>query len=272
MKKLLKPSDVLALGLAGALDVFEEIRDPLGIMANGCKAIYGWVPARYRRHNFSRVITRQLQTGDIEKVTRGDDVYLRLTSAGRDRIVRDFPMVSLAMKPWDRRWRVVIFDIAEIDKSTRDTLRIKLRELGFGMLQESVWITPHDVSVDIREFLEHHELEESAFVLEVSEILAGDEEALVRKIWHLDEIEKAYREIIEDVKKLKDMYVVHSGRVRQHTDKKKGDVGEETRKIRQRYLEVLLSDPCLPRELLPGDWPAFEARRLVRDLRKMVSH
>lgn len=272
MKKLLQPGDVLLLGLAGVLDVFEEVRDPFGLNAQGCNALYGWVPARYRRHNFSRVMARKLTTGDVDKVVKGDDVYLRLTSAGRERIVRDFPMFSLAVKPWDRRWRVVVFDIAEIDKSTRDALRNKLRELGLGMLQESVWITPHDVSVDLREFLEHHELGDAAFVLEISKILSGDEESLVRKIWHLDELEDAYRDIIEDVTKLRNMYVIERGRVIKHTSKKIGILAGEARKIRRRYLEALLSDPCLPKELLPDDWPASKARQIVQDLKKISTY
>ncbi len=196
MKKLLKPSDVLLLGLAGAMDVFEDIKDPLGVISTGSKNLYGWVPERYRRHNFSRVVGRQLKTGDIEKVVKGDQVYLRLTSAGREKVTRDFPMFSLAQKPWDRRWRLVIFDIAELNKSVRNSLRNKLKELGFGMLQESVWITPHDVSIDVREFLESYDLGDVVFVLEVSEVLAGDTEALIRKIWNLNNIEKEYLESI----------------------------------------------------------------------------
>ncbi|MBI5620782.1 hypothetical protein HY949_03320 [Candidatus Gottesmanbacteria bacterium] len=149
-------------------------------------------------------------------------------------------------------------------------MRDKLRQLGLGMLQESVWITPHDVSVDLREFLESRELGEAAFVLEVSSILAGDQEALVRKIWNLDILEDAYREIIEDAKKLKDLYMASSGRNLQYTTGKKTELTEEGRKILQRYGEVLLSDPCLPKELLPAEWPAGEVRRAVRDIQKIM--
>ena len=112
MRKLLRPSDVLLLGLSGIMDIFEDIKDPLGIMATGSKNLYGWVPERYRRHNFSRVVDRQLRTGDIEKVIKGDQLYLRLTSVGKEKIARDFPMLPMAAKPWDRRWRMVMFDIS----------------------------------------------------------------------------------------------------------------------------------------------------------------
>ena len=271
MKKLLRPGDVLLLGIAGALDVFEEVKDPFGVMARGCHSLYGWVPTRYRRHNFSRVVGRQLKTCDIEKVIKGDEIYLRLTSEGKERMTRVFPLLRLANMPWDKRWRLVIFDIVEIDKSTRELLRDKLRQLGLGMLQESVWITPHDVSIDLREYLESQDLGDTAFVLEVSAILAGDQALLVRKIWNLDALEEAYREIIEEATQLTDMYVASSGRHLQHTEAKEANVTQRERKVRQRYIEALLSDPCLPKELLSADWPAMNARRAVRNLRKATS-
>ncbi len=278
MKKLLRPGDVLALGLSGALDVFEEIKDPLGVMARGCQSLYGWVPPRYRRHNFSRLLSRQLKTGDIEKVVKGDEVYLRLTSAGREKIVRDFPMLSLAATPWDKRWRVVIFDISEINRIIREALRDKLRQLGLGMLQESVWITAHDVSIDLREFLESKGLEDATFVLEVSAVLAGEQEALVRKVWNLDAIEAGYRTVIDETNKLQDMYVRSDGRTLQHTGmggggdaEKATEKADRVRTIREKYLETLLADPSLPKELLPGGWPAEEARRAVKKLQRLLA-
>lgn len=281
MRKLLKPGDVLLLGLAEALDVFEEIGDPFGLMARGSEFLYTWVPPRYRRHNFSRVVARQLKTGDLEKVVKGDEVYLRLTSAGKEKVVRDFPLLSRVKEPWDKRWRIVIFDIAEIDRNAREALRDKLRQLGFGMLQESAWITPHDVGVDLREFLESRDLGDEAFVLEVSAILAGNQELLVRKVWNLDALEVVYQDIIDDVTKLKDMYVISNGRHSQHTSSKnqkgigkritKETLAEASARVRRGYLEALLSDPCLPKELLPRDWPSEKARRAVQELQKIIA-
>ena len=45
---------------------------------------------------------------------------------------------------WDRRWRVVIFDIPEKRKSVRVSLRRFMEEYGFVRLQNSVWIYPYD--------------------------------------------------------------------------------------------------------------------------------
>ena len=93
MKKLLKPVDILKLGMAEALDIFEELNDPLGLMSRGCELLYGWVPPRYQKRNFSRVLLRSLKTGDIRKVVKNQEVYLRLTSQGKEKLKRDFPLL-----------------------------------------------------------------------------------------------------------------------------------------------------------------------------------
>ena len=51
MRKLLKPKDILLLGLAHVLDFAEEVRDPGGFISFSYKNMYGWIPRRYRRNN-----------------------------------------------------------------------------------------------------------------------------------------------------------------------------------------------------------------------------
>ncbi len=43
---------------------------------------------------------------------------------------------------WDKKWRLVFFDIPEKRRSVRNALRDKLKELGFYELQKSVFIYP----------------------------------------------------------------------------------------------------------------------------------
>lgn len=264
MKKLFKPGDILLLGLAGAGDIFEEIKDPFGIAAANAKEIYGWVPRRFRRSNFSRMVLNRIKTGEIEKRVKGDDVYLRLTSAGKNRVVRDFPVLNFQNKRWDGKWRVVIFDIKEINKYLRNRLRDKLRELGFGMLQESVWITPHDIGKDMREFLEEKKLGAMVFVLEVENILVGNRDILIRKIWDLSFLEESYLEILNRVD------VILSDRTKLDTAYFKKKREERVQKIREKYLQILLIDPCLPKELLPENWAGEKARKAILRLKIMV--
>ena len=47
-------------------------------------------------------------------------------------------------KRWDKKWRVLIFDIAETRKHIRDDIRNSLKKMGLYKLQNSVWAYPYD--------------------------------------------------------------------------------------------------------------------------------
>ncbi len=46
-------------------------------------------------------------------------------------------------KSWDKKWRLVMFDIPESYKKAREAFREKLKELRFLRFQKSVWIYPY---------------------------------------------------------------------------------------------------------------------------------
>lgn len=255
MSKLLRSRDILLLGLSGGLDLFEEVRDPLHLMSKSYDNMYGWVPRKFRRHNFNHLVWRSIKTGYIEKVEKNGEVFLRLTSQGSKKITRDFPLISLQRKSWDKNWRVVIFDIEEKRKNVRDKLRAKLKELGFGMLQESVFISPHDVAEDISEFIEHIGLKDVSYVFETNTFLVGDQKELARKVWKLDFINERYKILIGKIENI-------------HLNLQRGRVNKLNRgnvdRIKKEYLEIVLQDPFLPKELLFSDWKGYVVKELIK--------
>lgn len=52
-------------------------------------------------------------------------------------------------KQWDKKWRIVIFDIPERKKIVRESVRMHLRQMGFIELQHSVWVLPFDCQKEI---------------------------------------------------------------------------------------------------------------------------
>lgn len=56
---------------------------------------------------------------------------------------------------WDKRWRILIFDIPERQRYKRDALRFKLNDLGLKQLQESVWVTPYPLPESFSDFLKN---------------------------------------------------------------------------------------------------------------------
>jgi DNA-binding transcriptional regulator PaaX len=83
--------------------------------------------------------------GLVTFVEKDGKRYARITEKG-ERILQMKTEKTAIMKKkkWDRRWRVVIFDVPERRKNIRDRLRHFMSEYGFVRLQDSVWIYPYD--------------------------------------------------------------------------------------------------------------------------------
>lgn len=71
--------------------------------------------------------------------------YARITEKGKRILRMETERVVMTKKrKWDKRWRIVIFDIPERRKRVRDRLRQFMNSYGFARLQDSVWIYPYD--------------------------------------------------------------------------------------------------------------------------------
>jgi phenylacetic acid degradation operon negative regulatory protein len=66
----------------------------------------------------------------------------RLTGAARAIISGGRDPEKAWAAPWDRKWRLFLFDIPEQEKSKRRQLTRVLARVGCGCLQGSVWISP----------------------------------------------------------------------------------------------------------------------------------
>lgn len=267
MKKLLRARDILLLSLSGTLDLFEELKDPLQIVSKSYENLYGWVPKKYKRHHFQHLIWRNLKTGYIEKVEKNGEIYIRLTSQGKEKIARDFPLFVIQKKRWDKKWRVAIFDIQEVNKSTRDGLRKKLKELGFGMIQKSVFISPHDIIQDLSEFIKNSGLDEVVYTFEASNLATGDVKGLANKVWNLNALNEKYRGITE---RIDNKHLMNTrDRVKRLNGEDQENMVNLARELREKYLALVLKDPFLPRDLLPADWQGERARFLIRKIQSL---
>jgi len=249
MRKLIRPYDYLLLTLGVLGDVFEEIRDPFGWQAHYYKYIYGWVPERFTRHNFERAVRRMLKTKDIERLVKKGKPILRLSSQGKEKWVREFPLRQLSQKPWDGFWTVVSFDIPEKLKGRRGSLRLKLQSLGMARLQESLYLTPFDFGQDLQEFISVHDLSEFVDVFKARHIFGSNPKELAWRVWQLEKLEISYNEFLSSLNL--------------NSKNKKLMKPEERTKYQVHFEEILLDDPLLPKELLPRDWVGFNARKLI---------
>ncbi|MDP2909780.1 MAG: hypothetical protein Q8N69_01780 [bacterium] len=86
-------------------------------------------------------------------------------------------------KEWDKKWRVIIFDIPENYRIKRDLFRSKLREMGFRQFQKSVWVCPYSCDKEIKLLREFFGLESKSLIILTVEKIEDDER--FRKFFNL---------------------------------------------------------------------------------------
>lgn len=96
-------------------------------------------------YQYKSALGRLAAKGCIVFVEKGGKCYARITEKGERMLQMETEKVAIAKKRrWDRRWRIVIFDIPERRKSVRVSIRRFMQEYGFVRLQDSVWVYPYD--------------------------------------------------------------------------------------------------------------------------------
>lgn len=93
-----------------------------------------------------------------------------LTEKGK-KIARQYSLDSLRInKPlrWDKKWRIVIFDIPEQKRKLRDIFRKHLKHLGFHELQHSAWIHPHNCVGEIQYLIDFYNVARYVHLLEAT--------------------------------------------------------------------------------------------------------
>ena len=194
----------------------------------------------------------------IEKglVEGGEDEGLRLTSVGAD--VKD-ALYRRRQEEWDGQWRVVFFDIPEVQRGIRDSLRFELKKLGFGLWQRSAWITPFDIAKELGSYLQKQDLAEAVQIMVGERFGALDDRKFAARVWPvLDEVNEKYKRLLSEWKE-------EVGRESAAEER-----FEVVTSLHNRYLGILSDDPQLPPELLPNDWAGSDAKELFKKLKSTL--
>jgi hypothetical protein len=106
------------------------------------KYIKGQLIKRSQRESINYSRRKLVSQGLLEYQGR----FLKLTAKGRIFLGRLEGKNYKIIKPrkWDKKWRIIIFDIKEEKKYLRDKVRNTLISIGFIKLQKSVWVFPYD--------------------------------------------------------------------------------------------------------------------------------
>ena len=134
---------------------------------------------KYKRREIYNAFSILRKQGCIKIKKDNHQIYISLTEEGRKKAgwLQIDSLEIKRPKKWDGRWRLVIFDIAQLKKIYREAFRGKLKELGFMPLQKSVWVHPFKCKDEIELLRKFFGLSEEEMRLVVAQSI-GDESRL----------------------------------------------------------------------------------------------
>lgn len=176
---------------------------------------------------------------------------VEITVKGKKRLQRALPIYERRRK-WDGKLYLITYDIPESKRIVRNMFREQLKKLGCGMLQASVWITPYDPREVLRNFVRSNRLEGEvliSYVGEDSNVAGITLKELLERVYHLDELNKRYGELIGKPLEKWPGY-----------------------KVALEFYSILKDDPQLPFSLLPKGWKGDKACKRVMGLLHVRPH
>jgi phenylacetic acid degradation operon negative regulatory protein len=173
-------------------------------------------------------LTRMVSAGDL---VRSEDGY-RLSDRLLARQRRQDDAINPRLHKWQGTWTTLVITSVGIDARNRAALRTTLQDKRFAELREGVWLRPHNLDVELAtEVLDR---------VRVMHSRDDDPAGLAARLWDLPGWMHVARELLDELATAADVpgrFVAAAGIVRH-----------------------LVTDPVLPAELLPDDWPGDALR------------
>jgi phenylacetic acid degradation operon negative regulatory protein len=178
-------------------------------------------------------LTRMVGAGDLVRSANGYRLSERLLARQR----RQDDSLDPRVKPWGGTWTALVITSVGGDARSRASIRTTLHDRRFGELREGVWMRPDN--------LERQAPDDLADRLRVLVARDGDPVGLAAQLWDLPGWARVGRQLLDEMRDAEDTprrFVAAAAAVRH-----------------------LLTDPVLPTELLPENWPGAELRRAYHD-------
>jgi phenylacetic acid degradation operon negative regulatory protein len=178
-------------------------------------------------------LTRMVSAGDLVRSADGYRLADRLLARQR----RQDDAMRPQLRPWRGYWTTLIVTSIGTDARTRAALRTTLHHKRFGELREGVWMRPDNLELDLAD--------EDRARVRIIQSRDDDPAELAGQLWDLPSWARTGHRLLSDMSDATDVpagFVVAAAMVRH-----------------------LLTDPVLPEELLPADWPGSRLRAAYND-------
>ncbi|WP_158018934.1 PaaX family transcriptional regulator C-terminal domain-containing protein [Mycobacterium basiliense] len=178
-------------------------------------------------------LTRMVGAGDLIRSADGYRLSDRLLARQR----RQDEAMRPRVRAWHGDWHLVVVTSVGTDARTRAALRNTMHDKRFGELREGVWLRPDNLDVELAP--------DAAARVRVLKARDDAPAQLAGQLWDLGAWVEVGHRLLDEMAQLaqvSDRFVVAAAMVRH-----------------------LLTDPMLPAELLPEDWPGIPLRAAYHD-------
>jgi phenylacetic acid degradation operon negative regulatory protein len=178
-------------------------------------------------------LTRMVGAGDLVRSADGYRLSERLLARQR----RQDDAIDPKLTRWDGTWTTLVITSVGTDARSRAQIRNTLHDRRFGELREGVWMRPDNLERQLTDDLRDR--------LRVLSARDEDPVGLAAQLWDLPGWSRVGARLLDQMVSAKDTprrFVAAAATVRH-----------------------LLTDPVLPAELLPDNWPGAELRQTYHD-------
>lgn len=137
----------------------------------------GWLPTiRNPKYSLENAFEKLKNKGLVVSSRKDGKDFYKITPKGKLYLWKYESQQFKIRKPkkWDKRWRLIIFDIPEKDRFQRDAVRIMLQNIGCVCLQNSVWVYPYDCEEVVDLLKANYGIGEEVLYI-IAEKIEGDE-------------------------------------------------------------------------------------------------
>jgi len=125
------------------------------------------------RYRVKRAV-KQMEKGGLlmRKIQNGKE-ELVLTDQGKDKVwsYLEENLQIVKQKKWDKRWRVLMFDIPETKGKIRREVSWKIKDIGMKAIQNSVFISPFPCQKEIEKIASHYNVQKHFIYFEADTVV-----------------------------------------------------------------------------------------------------
>lgn len=204
-------------------------------------------------------VARLARDGWLAARREGNRSYYALTERGRALIEEGTQRIYRSRRGnWSGRWCLLTYAIPEAHRSRRDRLRKQLAWHGFGPVGGGTYVSPRDVAAQAAALVKEHGVAGYARIFSARFDGPVDVGELVRRCWDLPSIAARYDAF---VKHYAPRYERDAARARKGA-LPHAEAFVDRFALTHDFRRFPFTDPDLPADLLPRDWPGARAREL----------